>query len=177
MANRLRKLLARLDDGTAAVSGFVVLAMVFVIAANTVLRYGFNTSWTFVEEYTAYGLVVMTFLPLAWTLKEKGHISIELLVNKLSLRTAARLNALTGAISAVVVVVMLVYGWQLMAQNYQRGVNAATYTMTPLWIPQAFIVAGLALFAIEIVAYVGALLSGDARGGEAKSGKEEKPDG
>ena len=57
-------------------TGIVLVLMLFMIAGNTLLRYGFNAAWNFAEEYTADGLIFMTFIPLGWTLKERGHIEI-----------------------------------------------------------------------------------------------------
>lgn len=177
MARTVRRLLSRLNDGTAVFIGVILLAMVFIIAVNTLLRYSFDTSWNFVEEYTAYGLIVLTFLPLAWTLQQRGHLSIDLIVSRLSGRKASQLNVVTASVSIMTVGVMLWHGWRLALQNYQRGVNAPTYTMTPLWIPQAFIVIGLALFLLQIVAYIAELVGGNATNTRVARESEDRTNG
>lgn len=128
--------------------------MLFMLAANTVMRYTANFTWKFAEEYTGYGLVFMTFVPLAYTLKHGGHISIDVLVDRLSEVGASRVRIVTTIISIVVTAILLRYGAELMVTNLLQGSRSNTVMLTPLWIPQTFIVVGLALFIPEMVVYL-----------------------
>lgn len=165
MGHQIRRLSAKVQDGAALATGIVLLAMLFMIAGNTLLRYGFNTSWNFAEEYTAYGLIFMTFVPLAWTLKEKGHISIDIFVDRMPDSVSRWVKVATGVVSLAVVYVMFYYALKLSLVSLQKGLLANTYMLTPLWIPQTFIAVGLFLFLVEIIFYIGDVLKGSNEGG------------
>ena len=154
MEPRVKRASAKVQDIAAVATGIVLVLMLFMIAGNTLLRYGFNASWNFAEEYTAYGLIFMTFIPLGWTLKERGHIAIEIVVDKLSSKVSRWVVCIAGATSLIVAVTMLYYALRLKLASVEKGVHANTYMLTPIWIPQSFIVVGLFLFAVEIALYI-----------------------
>ncbi|MBE9505474.1 MAG: TRAP transporter small permease [Chloroflexi bacterium] len=176
VAHQIRRLSARVQDGAALATGIVLLAMLFMIAANTLLRYGFNTSWNFTEEYTAYGLIFMTFVPLAWTLKEKGHISIDIFVDRMPDSVSKWVKVATGVASLAVVYIMFYYALKLSLVSFQKGLLANTYMLTPLWIPQTFITVGLLLFLVEIIFYIGDVLRGASDDG-VEAGEESQTHG
>lgn len=167
MAHQFRRLSAKVQDGAAIATGIVLLAMLFMIAGNTLLRYGFDTSWNFAEEYTAYGLIFMTFVPLAWTLKEKGHISIDIVIDRMPKSVSRWGKVTTGVVSLAVVYVMFHYALRLSLVSFQKGLLANTYMLTPLWIPQTFITVGLLLFLLEIIFYIRDAVKGSNEGGVA----------
>lgn len=154
MGPRVGRASAKIQDIAAAASGIVLVLMLFMIAGNTLLRYVFNAAWNFAEEYTAYGLIFMTFVPLGWTLKERGHIAIEFVVDRLSSKVSRRVVCIAGATSLVVAVLMFYYAVRLTLASLEKGVRANTYMLTPIWIPQAFIAIGLLLFIVEIGLYI-----------------------
>jgi TRAP-type C4-dicarboxylate transport system permease small subunit len=55
-------------------SGILMIFGVVLIIAEIVVRVVFGSTLYITEEYTAYLMVSVTFLGLAYTLKEKGHI-------------------------------------------------------------------------------------------------------
>ena len=154
MGPRVKRASAKVQDVAAVTTGIVLVLMLFMIAGNTLLRYGFNAAWNFAEEYTAYGLIFMTFIPLGWTLKERGHIAIEIVVDKLSSKVSRWVMCIAGATSLVVAVMMFHYALRLTLASLEKGVRANTYMLTPIWIPQAFIAIGLLLFIVEIALYI-----------------------
>jgi len=154
MWTRLRKAVSVLDTVGGVASGAVVVLMLFMLAINTVLRYVFNTGWFFAQEYTAYGLVFLTFVPLGYTLKQRGHIAIDALVDRLPVRARKRMAVVTTALSVAVVFLLLHYGSLLAFGSLARGSKSNTVMLTPLWIPQMFVVTGLVLFVPELVCHL-----------------------
>ncbi len=154
MWTKLRNAVSVLDTVGGVASGVVVVFMLFMLAINTVLRYIFNTGWFFAQEYTGYGLVFLTFVPLAYTLKQRGHIAIDAVVDRLPARARKRMAVLTTALSLVIVTVLLHYGALLAFGSLARGTKSNTVMLTPLWIPQMFVVIGLLIFIPELVCHL-----------------------
>ena len=154
MWSYIKKSVVFLGDGSALVAGIGVCSMGLILTGNTIARYVFNSPWPFGEEYTAYILVMLTFFPLAYTMRKKGHICIELIVDRLSVKTRRWVVIVTTIISLIVVSIMIVYGLELAIKSYQHNVRATTVMMTPLWIPQMFVVVGLIIFDLQILLYL-----------------------
>ena len=153
MWSYIKKSVVFLGDGSALVAGIGVCIMGLILTGNTIARYVFNSPWPFGEEYTAYILVMLTFFPLAYTLRKKGHIRIELIVDRFSVKTRRWVVIVTTIISLIVVSIMIVYGLELAIKSYQYNIRATTVMMTPLWIPQMFIVVGLIIFGLQLMLY------------------------
>lgn len=142
---------ARVVDMSAHAASVVVLVMLFGIFTNTVLRYFFGGSWPFVEEYTGYGVAFLAFIPLAYTLKQGGHISIDFLVARLSQDRRAYLAIATTFLSILVVWTMFYYGLQMCLTSLESGADSHSVMQTPLWIPHAIVPAGTFLFGVEMI--------------------------
>lgn len=154
MWHRIRKQIALIDDAGGAVVGVAIVSLLFMVGANTILRYIFASSWPFVEEYSGYALVMMTFVALGYTLKENGHISIDFIVNHSPQRVRANLAVATTAVSLLVIGVLFWYALALAINSLQHDVRSHSLMATPLWIPQMFIVVGLFIFGLELIAYL-----------------------
>lgn len=154
MGIKVRNTLSILSTLGGIAAGIVVVIMLFMVATNTALRYLFDTGWFFVEEYTGYGLVFLTFVPLAYTLHNQGHITIDALVDRLPTHAKKRLSVVTSALSLVVVGILLYHAIVLAFGSLERGSRSNTVMLTPTWFPQMFIVVGMLLFVLEIARYL-----------------------
>ena len=154
MGHHLGKLVTILDDVGIAVTAVGMFGMAFMIAANTTLRYVFNNPWCFAEEYSGYLVVMVSFLALGYTLRKGGHITIDIVVNRLSERARTYLAITTTVITLAVTGVLLKYGLALTIDSLQHQTRSQTVMLTPLWIPQMFVVVGLFIFGLALMAYL-----------------------
>ena len=102
-------------------------------------------------EYSGYAMAASSFLALAYTFQNKGHIRVELIISHLntSKRWYAELWCLAVATVTTVYLafylVKLVYlSWKF--EEYSEGADAIL-----LWKPQAFVMVGSIILAICIV--------------------------
>lgn len=159
-------LLDRVERGCDAVfiaiarlCGWVLVGLALLISADIVLRelrtagvIDFN--WQFVSEWSAYLVVLVVFAGLAYTLRSDGHITVSLLVRHLPARIQAGVALAMAAISEVVLVYMLYRGILWMELAIKRGITSTSVLKTPMWIPNLFVVGGLALFALAVLLYI-----------------------
>lgn len=140
-----------LSDLLAKLSAVVLGLMTVLILVEIFLWNIFTRTTLIADEYSAYGLAALIFLGCGYTLKEKGHIRIELILNLLPRRLELGIKIIAGCISTLLLGYIT---WQLLrmtlsAWNY--GSTSGTLTATPLWVPQALIVVGAAMFTLQMV--------------------------
>ncbi|MDM8523068.1 TRAP transporter small permease [Desulfococcaceae bacterium HSG8] len=104
------------------------------------------------DEYSAYGLAAIIFLGAGYTLREKGHIRIKLILNLLPPRAAAFVNLLAVAITTGFMGYLVLYLYYMMAATLRYNSTSGTLTATPLWIPQAVMLLGAVSFLLQLVA-------------------------
>jgi len=85
----------------------------------------FKKTTLIADEYSAYGLAVLIFLGCGYTLKEKGHIRIELILNLLPERLAWFLKIIAGLVSTVLLGYIT---WQLGRMTFSDAVVDAAGT-------------------------------------------------
>jgi TRAP-type C4-dicarboxylate transport system permease small subunit len=102
-------------------------------------------------------LIVFTAAPVAaW---RGQHIRIEALIDFVPIAARRWLIAIVAIISTVVLAIVAVAGYRIVTMLYLFDQRSDALHM-PMWIPQAFLVGGLALMAVMFVA---AVLSGRTR--------------
>jgi len=139
-----------LSDLLAKLSALVLGLMTCLILLEIFLWNLFKKTTLIADEYSAYGLAALIFLGCGYTLKEKGHIRIELILNLLPEGLARFLKIVAGSISTLLLGYIT---WQLGRMTFSAwhyGSTSGTLTATPLWVPQALIVIGAAMFTLQM---------------------------
>ena len=62
----------------------IMATMACMVFVNVVLRYGFNSGASITEEISRYLFVWLTFLGAILAFKDNSHVSVSVLVDKLS---------------------------------------------------------------------------------------------
>jgi len=101
-------------------------------------------------EVSAYMLVGIVYLGLAYTQRKGKHIKIIMLVERFSQKTQQVLGitALFIALTFIIWVTWLTLGPVI--QNYKLEATSLTMISTPLWIPYGFVSVGFAVLGIEL---------------------------
>lgn len=142
----------------------ITLLICFDIAARRLL--GFSTEAT--TEVTGYLMAIGMSWGLAGTLFERGHVRIDVLVQKMPLAVRAWLHL---ASLAALLVASGFFAWgafSLARDSWDFGATDLSALHTPLAIPQGLWAAGLGLLLLAVVALasraVRQLATGDADG-------------
>ena len=144
--------LERLSRFAMTVAGWCYVAITglicFDIAARRLL--GFSTEAT--TDLTGYLMAIGMTWGLAGTLLERGHVRIDVLVQRLPLRVRAWLH-LASLLALALAASFYVYGgWSLARDSFEFGATDLSTLRTPLALPQGLWAAGLALLLLAIVA-------------------------
>ena len=129
-----------------------LVGIILTISANITIRHAFN--WVFVEEFGGYTLVLITYLTAAYTLRSGGHISVTLILRRLSRRVREVVEVFTSLVGLTIVVFFLYRAVILFSEAVESEVIAMTPLGTPLSIPIFFISVGLSFFILSLTLHL-----------------------
>ena len=136
-AARPRSWFDRLIDALAVVAGALVVLLtalvVFDVAARS-LRI-LTLPWSL--EATEYMLYAVTFLGAPWVLRERGHIAIELVVERLPARGRAVAGVLAELAGAAICALLFYYACRVVWLSYASGVMVQKSFSFPEWVAYA----------------------------------------
>ena len=101
------------------------------VCADVTLRYLFKRPLTWVLEGTEYALLYITFLVAAWLLKREGHVTVDIVPNRLEPKSRAILNFATSIVLVIVCCLLVWYGSQSTLENFQKGLLSVRYYELP----------------------------------------------
>ncbi len=109
----------RLSDATGRVIAWLTLAMVIVTFAVVLLRYLFNIGWIAMQESITWMHALVFMLGAAYTLKEDGHVRVDIFYRSMSTRARAWVDlAGTLLLLTPVVVFILWASWDYVASSW-----------------------------------------------------------
>ena len=131
-----------------------LIGMVGHILFEIVLRYFFATSTFVLDEFVGYAVAATTFLALGYSLEHGSLIRVNLLIGRTEGAFRRFLEA-ASALSALFVTSLLVwYFWLRVARHWTRGTVSSSIAEVPMWIPEGAILLGLAVFWLQLLAYL-----------------------
>ncbi len=156
---------ARAERVLSIIAGVIIVAIMLLITADISLRFLFNSPIMGTLELTEFGMVVAFYIGLAYLQSQKGHITIEIVVDRLSARTRSVLEGIVYFLCLVVFGLMSWTGWVTAMDALQVG--EITYGNIPFpTAPAKFILAiGCSLVCLQLVLDLGKGISKLWRGG------------
>lgn len=139
-----------LSDWMAKVSAVILGLLTLLILVEIFLWNVFQKTTLIADEYSAYGLAAIIFLGAGYCLKEKGHIRITLVLGFLPPRLARIITSLSALVTTVFMGYLWWYLFKLVQSSLRYDSTSGTLTHTPLWIPQAVMLAGATCFLIQL---------------------------
>jgi len=128
------KTLLALIDATNAwigkITSILSLVVAFIIFYEIIVREVLKSPTTWVSEATVFGCGLLYMLGGAWTLKQDGHVRVDMLYHGLSRRGKAIIDCVTYFAFLLYIAVMIWAAWQYMLQS----IAVRETTMSP-WDP------------------------------------------
>jgi C4-dicarboxylate transporter DctQ subunit len=140
----------RAADVAGLLAGFATLAIVLLVTYDVTMRHFFDRPQLFVDEVASFLQVLLIFAGAAYTFRVGGHVRVDLLTGHLRPAARAWLRVLTLVLGVVLLAVVIWVTTQsaVTASRYGRVSAVMLY---PLWLPMAFIPAGLALMGLAML--------------------------
>ncbi len=150
--------LSRLAAGIACL---VVVAMVAHILYEIVLRTFFNTSTYVLDEFAGYGVAAVTFLALGYSLEHGSLIRVGLIVGRLRGKAHRALEVFCALATLATTSLLIWYLALTVRRSWMRGHVGNSIAEVPQWIPEGLVLLGLAVFWLQLVAYLVRQLTGE----------------
>jgi len=140
----------RAADVAALLAGFATLAIVLLVSYDVLMRYFFDRPQLFVDEVASFLQVLVIFGGAAYTFRAGGHVRVDLITGLLrpAVRAWLRLGTLVLGVAFLAVVIWVTTHSAYTAYSYGRVSAVMLY---PLWLPMAFVPAGLALMELAML--------------------------
>ena len=142
---------AGLSRAGAVVGGLALAAMIAIITLQVLSRRVLASPMVVADELSGYLLVVTTFPALGYAQLHGDHIQVTLLTDRLSPRAREYL-AIVWYLVGIPFVSLLVWRSAVLAlESFRSGSFSVSATNMVLWPIQAFVPAGLAILALQMV--------------------------
>jgi TRAP-type C4-dicarboxylate transport system permease small subunit len=127
--------------------GYALLLLSIFVCLEILLRRFVGYSLQGVDEVGGYVLAVTCAFGFGYALLHRAHTRIDIVLARAPSAAQAALNVLALVILAAIAGFMAWRAWAVFRRSLELGSISATPLQTPIWIPQAFWIAGLMLFA------------------------------
>ncbi|MCJ7596936.1 MAG: TRAP transporter small permease [Desulfobacterales bacterium] len=144
-----RSITSVIDRGSVILSWAAIAAlllMMLITGADVLLRFVFRVGMRGAVEVTGNYLIVAVFaLPMAYGLRNGGHINVDMVVERFGVRLRAAFETVTYFLALVVYVMITVYGAEGALDAIETGDRFVNMHL-PMWPGRALVaVAGLFL--------------------------------
>lgn len=175
----MRKIL----DTLYRVSGYAAAFLIFAICLTVALQVSLNLIDQIARKltgsaigltipsysgFTGFFLAASTFLALAYTLREGGHIRVTLFLQGLRPPLRRIFELWSVSLAAAASIYLSIYTFHLVLTSYQFGDVSSGIVAVPLWIPQSSMAIGLAILSIALVDELVGLIRGKPASYEGK---------
>ncbi|MCX5818502.1 MAG: TRAP transporter large permease subunit [Deltaproteobacteria bacterium] len=132
-------------------SGLSILVIGCIVSYEVFMRYLFNAPTTWVLEISIYLCLACVFLAGGYALKEKHHIYVDVITNKLSERNQILFQIVSLAISLIYTLILTWKGGELAIHSFIMNEVSPTVINVPVVIPNALVPIGGFMLILEFV--------------------------
>lgn len=150
------KILDRLEELIVVV---MLALMTLLTFTQVVLRYGFNSGWTWALELTSLFFAMMIFVGISYGVRVGAHIGVDALVGKLSPGPRRAVSILVVLLCLVYAGIVIVGSWDYVTKMREVGIELEDLPI-PLWMARAILPLGYVLVAFRFGQVLWALVTG-----------------
>jgi TRAP-type C4-dicarboxylate transport system permease small subunit len=151
---KISRIIDSLSSGSMwlAVIGLFVLSAMVTVA--TLSRYFFNLPILGVDEISGYLNLLIGMLALAFTLRQKRHVRVDIVTQRLPIKVVKVLEVITTLLALVLLAQFMRTGWYTWMKLIGSDERAQTFLRTPLAWPYGFMLLGWTLFIMVILVHL-----------------------
>ena len=134
------------------IAGIMVTVALIVSVCEIVIRSGFDGTLYITDEYTGYLMAMLTFMGLAYTLRERGHIRMMFIPHFIKGRAHILYNMVCFLIGFLFCVGLMIFTWDFFWDSVVNQSQSMQISETYLAIPQFFLPFGSLLMTLQFAA-------------------------
>ena len=161
-----------------ALSAAGILASLVMVAYAVVMRYGFNRAPTWVDDSVGFILVGVVMLGAATTLRQGGHINVDMLTDRLGARGKRWAEAWAAFSVLLVSLILIVNGWQTAMSSRMLGISTSGNVEIPVYLLELLLPLGgvlMLLVSLEALLRLALGLPTAAPAATAAAAEERQP--
>ena len=143
---------------TDVLSGYLQAGIIFflmvMLLAEVLTRYILRSPLSIADEMGGYLLVAITFMGLAYTWKEKGHVRVSLLISRLPDKFGRQLRFITLILATVFTLPLIKACYDLISDSLLFESRSGSWLRTPLAYPQTILLIGAIMLFLQLVAEI-----------------------
>lgn len=134
----------------------VFVALVAIVAWQVFTREVLNNTAAWTQEAAQYSFVVLAMIAAAYVFSERGHIAVEILIEKLPLRSRRAAAIVIELIVVFFIVSVFIIGGLAVAENsWQQSLSSLPLTIGQIYLIMP--IAGVLILFYSIVQIIGLL--------------------
>ena len=149
--NRLVSFVEKIAYWGGYLSGWLVPVMMMLVVVDVFMRYVMHRPLMVSDEFSAYMLVALSFLGLAYTWREGGHVRIEVLVSRFRGRLYDWVRLIGLILTFIFMIELDRAAYKMIVYALQINLRSSTWLMFPLFWPQLTVFIGFVLLTLLLV--------------------------
>jgi TRAP-type transport system small permease protein len=134
-------------------AGIVFFLMVMLLV-EVLTRYILLSPLSIADEMGGYLLVSITFMGLAYTWKERGHVRVSLLISRLPAKLAHLIRFITLILATLFTLPLMKACFDLISDSLLFESRSGSWLRTPLAYPQTILLIGAIMLFLQLVAEI-----------------------
>ena len=155
---RLQSIVNIIEKVTDVLSGHLQAGIIFflmvLLLVEVLTRYILRSPLSIADEMGGYLLVSITFMGLAYTWKEKGHVRVSLLISRLPDKFGRQLRFITLILATVFTLPLIKACYDLISDSLLFESRSGSWLRTPLAYPQTILLIGAIMLFLQLVAEI-----------------------
>lgn len=135
----------------AACAACMLLVVMVTIGADVTLRAFGAGSLTWVLELSEHALLIMLFLGMPWLARSGGHITVELVTDRLPEAARRRLARISAALVSLLLIWLAIWAARLSIADWQANIRTIGLYPIPRFLLSLVVGSGLLLTALEFL--------------------------
>ncbi|MFO7801434.1 MAG: TRAP transporter small permease [Desulfovermiculus sp.] len=135
------------------IQAWIIFFLMFLVLIETASRYILGSPLSISNEIGGYALVCITFMGLAYTWKEKGHVRVEFIYDMFpfKLQKWVRLVTVIFAFAFALILIKASYDFLQISMLFH---DRSERLRIPLAYPQSFLLIGSGLLSLQLLAEI-----------------------
>ena len=141
-------------------AGILFLLMIMILV-EVLTRYVFHAPLGISDEMGGYMLVAITFVGLAYTWQEDGHVRVDLFISKLPEKIAKKIKFINLILATLFTIPMIIASYELLSDSVLFASRSGSWLRTPLVYPQSALLLGSILIFLQLIAEILKIIIGE----------------
>ena len=140
----------RINDVMAGLAGVILVFICAAVCYSIGMRFLFKKTTIWIMQTTEYALLWILFLSTTWLLRERGHITTDIVHSRLNEKNKRCLDFIMFTLAGIACVIMVYFGFDYIGECMSRTVNDVRAVTIPKWPIFIIIPIGSLLLAIQL---------------------------